>query len=103
MSNKTQPNGKAKTSNDISNEEIKFPINFDFKAVMDATIDDDENKQNLVDVFSLNKIKYAYHSKKISGKGTYVSFTYKITIVSKEVMNKFYVDLKAVKGLKFAL
>lgn len=103
MSKKTIQNGGIKSSKNMKNEEIKYPIRFEFKAVMDATINDDDNKENLVKVFKLNNIEYSYHNKKISGKGNYVSFSYKITIISKEVMTKFYVDLKSVEGLKFAL
>lgn len=103
MNKKAIQNGGIPSSKKITDEEIKYPIHFEFKAVMDATINDDINKENLVKVFKINDIEYSYHNKKVSGKGNYVSFTYKITIVSKEVMNKFYVDLKSVEGLKFAL
>jgi len=103
MSKKISSNGKPKTKVDLSEQEIKYPINFDFKALMDATINDDENKENIIEVFNKNNITYLYHDKKISTKGTYISFTFKITINSKDVMKKFYTDLKVVKGLKFAL
>jgi len=103
MNKKISSNGKPKIQVDLSDQEVKYPIDFDFKALMDATINDDENKENIIEVFQKNNIKYLYHDKKISTKGTYVSFTFKITIISKEVMQKFYADLKAVKGLKFAL
>lgn len=103
MSKKISSNGKPKTKVDLSDQEINYPIDFDFKALMDATINDDENKENIIAIFKKNNITYLYHDKKISTKGTYVSFTFKITITSKEVMQKFYADLKTVKGLKFAL
>lgn len=103
MNKRIISNGKPKSKVELSKQEINYPIDFDFKALMNATINDDENKQNIVAVFQENNIKYLYHDKKISTKGTYVSFTYKITIDSKEVMSKFYSDLKNVKGLKFAL
>ena len=103
MSKKINTNGSAKQMGEISTEEIIYPIDFDFKAVMDATIYDDDNKQSLIDVFNKFKINYQYSDKKISGKGTYASFTFKITIESKEIMKSFYEELKSIKGLKFAL
>lgn len=103
MKKKISSNGKAKSKVDLSEQEINYPIDFDFKALMDTTINDDENKENIIEIFQKNNIKYLYHDKKISSKGTYVSFTFKITINSKDVMQKFYADLKTVKGLKFAL
>ena len=100
---KISTNGGAKPAADFKKEEINYPISFDFKAMMDATINDDDNKQALVDVFDKLGIEHHYHDKKISSKGTYVSLTYKITIVSKEKMQQLYKDIKSVKGLKFAL
>mgnify|MGYP002639760248 CR=1 FL=1 len=103
MSKQINTNGKAKTTKDATNQEVVYPIDFEFKAVMDATVNDDDNKESLVEVFNKNKVKYLYHDKKISTKGTYVSFTYKVTIVDKKMMESLYADLKGVKGLKFAL
>ncbi len=101
--NKISTNGNIKPATDFNKEEINYPITFGLKAMMDATINDDENKEGLVEVFKKHGINYSYKDKKISSKGTYASFTYEITIVSKEVMQKLYADLKTVKGLKFAL
>lgn len=103
MKKKISSNGESKSKVDLSTQEINYPIDFEFKALMDATINDDENKKNIIEVFQKNNIKYLYHNMKMSSKGAYVSFTFKITIISKEVMQKFYADLKTVKGLKFAL
>jgi len=99
---KISANGGA-NKGPFNKEEINYPIEFNFKAMMDATINDDDNKQSLVEVFNRLAIKHFYHDKKISSKGTYVSFTYKITIVSKDKMKQLYAEIKLVKGLKFAL
>ncbi len=100
---KTSTNGEMKTAKDLKKEEIVYPITFEFKAMMDATINDDDNKVSLVEIFKKHSINYSYKDKKISSKGTYVSFTYEITIISKKIMHDFYTDLKTVKSLKFAL
>ena len=94
----------AKTNGKNGGEaEIKFPVTFNFKAMMDATINDDTNKEKLVEAFDKYAIEYLYEDKKISSKGTYVSFTYKITILNRPLMNDFYAHLKTIDSLKFAL
>jgi len=82
---------------------LTFPITFPLKAMMDAAIDDDVNRERLVDVFKILKISYAYTSKKISTKGKYVSFTYEITVINKAQFEKLYLLLRKVEGLKFAI
>ncbi|PLX14171.1 MAG: hypothetical protein C0598_01980 [Marinilabiliales bacterium] len=103
LKGKIKSNGIGKQAKDFNKEQVNYPITFNFKAMMDAHIDDDENKQSLAEAFNKFDIKHSYTDKKISSKGTYVSFTYKITIVSKQIMNEFYAHLKTVNGLKFAL
>jgi len=103
LKGKTKTNGKAKQPKDFNKEEINYPITFEFKAMMDGYIADDINKQSIVEAFNKFDIEYTYSDKKISSKGTYVSFTYRITIVSKVLMQEFYKHLKTVDGLKFAL
>ncbi len=73
------------------------------KAMMDATVDDDVNKERLVTVFKTLEINYSYSDKKISSKGKYVSFTYKIIVVNKIQFDKLYAGLSQVEGLKYAL
>lgn len=103
LKGKIKPNGSAKQPENFNKEEINYPITFNFKAMMDGYIADDINKQAVVEAFNKFDIKYSYSDKKISSKGTYVSFTYKITINTKEIMQDFYEHLKTVDGLKFAL
>ena len=100
---KLNGNGHFKTMADFEGREIEFPVTFHFKAVMTGTENDDDNKQKLVNVFLKHKIDYNYHDKKVSSKGSYVSFTYEITLGSREQMKKLYGDLKKIKALKFAV
>lgn len=106
-------NGNGKSSNkkltgesnpiDLKNQKIEYPVTYNLKAVMDGSIFDDDNKENLVKVFKELDIAYSYKDKKLSAKGTFVSFTYSVTIVSKDQMYKMYDQLRAIDGLKFAL
>ena len=100
---KSNGNGKLKSMADIEGKTIEFPVTFELKAVMMGTDMDTENKGKLVAVFDKLKIKHNYRDKKVSSKGTYTSFTFEVSLNSKEIMDKLYEDLKNVEGLKFAL
>ena len=88
---------------DMQGQTLKFPVSFNLKAVMTGTRFDDDNKQDIVSVFSKLNIAYTYLDKKVSKNGTYTSFTYKVTISSKDQMYKMYELLRAIENLKFAL
>ena len=100
---KSNGNGKLKSMADMKEKVIEFPVTFELKAVMMGTDMDAENKGKLVTVFDKLKIPHKYRDKKISSKGTYTSFTFGVSLDSKDIMDKLYADLKNVEGLKFAL
>jgi len=85
------------------NAKVEFPVTFDLKAVINTTISEKENMTNLVAVFDALKVNNSYIGNKKSSKGTYVSYNYKVTLISKSQLEKLYDDLKSVPGLKFAL
>ena len=95
--------GKSNPSTPFGNKEVIFPVTFMFKAVMDATLSDENNKASLVRVFEKSDIVNLFQHQKLSSKGNYISFTYKVTLVSKQQMYNMYNQLKEIQGLKFAL
>lgn len=102
--NKTQNgNGNIKSTADIQEQQIDFPVTFKLKAVMVGSENDEDNKQKLVNVFSSNSVDYKFLDKKLSSKGSYASFSYEVTLNSREQMNKLYEDLKKIEELKFAV
>jgi putative lipoic acid-binding regulatory protein len=88
---------------DLKSQKVNYPVTFKLKAVMDGTRFDDDNKNDLVTVFKNLNIDYSYLDKKLSTKGTYVSFTYKVTLADQDQMYKMYDGLRAIESLKFAL
>ena len=88
---------------DLKGKEVEYPVTYNMKAVMDGSRFDDDNKEDIVNVFKNLDIVYSFLDKKLSSNGTYVSFTYKVTITSKDQMYKMYAELRAIKSLKFAL
>ncbi len=96
-------NGKGKSINDLEGKEIEFPVTYKLKAVMIVADDEDGNTKKLVNVFTNLHIEHKYLNKKISSKGSYISYTYEVSIDSREQMNLLYAELKKIKELKFAV
>lgn len=84
-------------------EDLKFPITFHLKAVLEISTGEEKHKQNLEAVFKSLEIDYLFKNNKSSNKGNYISFTYRVKLISKAQMEQLYEVLKGVEGLKFAL
>lgn len=97
-SEEIQNNQKA-----IENAKIEFPVSFVLKAVMNTTLSDKVNKDNLEEVLKNLKVKSSFIDSKKSSKGTYISYHYNVKLEDKPQLDKLYADLKMVDGLKFAL
>lgn len=100
---KKHHNGGAKNSNPFKDKKIEFPVTFQLKAVMVEDGKNAGNKEKLEAVFVNQEVTNCFISDKISSKGSYISYTYSVTLTSKEQMERMYDDLKTVEGLKFAL
>jgi putative lipoic acid-binding regulatory protein len=87
----------------MNNQELQFPVTYQLKVVMTASLSDAENKQQLITVFNRLNIEYVYQSQNKSSKGVYVSFTYEVTLNDRQAMNRLYALLKEIENLKFAL
>lgn len=101
--NENRVNGKGKSIKDLEGTEIEFPVTYKLKAVMIGTEDEDGNTKKLVNVFTSLHIEHKYLDKKVSSKGSYISYTYEVSIDSREQMNTLYAELKKIKELKFAV
>ncbi len=101
---KAPHNGGSNNGNkDLANAKIEFPVTFQLKAVMDKTSTDDGNKEKIVEVLNSLEIKNKYLDRKASSKGTYTSYNYQVTLVSKLQLETLYDKLKTMPGLKFAI
>lgn len=98
-----KPNGKPKNASNLDEKKIEFPVTFNLKAVMAGTDSNASNKEKVESVFDKLGVKHSYNDKKVSSKGTYTSFTFEVTLNSREKMDALYDALKNVDGLKFAL
>jgi len=100
---KSNGNGNLKSIAAMEGKIIEFPVSYELKAVMLGSGKDEESKVKLVAVFHQFQIKHNYLTKKVSSKGTYTSFTYKISLKSRKQMDDLYAALKLLEGLKFAV
>lgn len=101
---KDSPNGGAKNKqNQFGNAEIEFPVTFVLKAVMDKLGSDEVNMEIIQMVLDNNEIKSKFKNSVNSSKGTYTSYHYEVTLISKLQMETMYAELKTLPGLKFAL
>lgn len=96
-------NGKLKKINEIKQEPISYPVTYDLKAVMEGTMETEKSKSLISEILTRHKLKFHYKSKKHSSKGSYVSFTFQVTIGSQQQLQEVYNDLKRLEGLKFAV
>ncbi len=107
MTDDSRKQGKIEMRNTapvkIDNRELQFPVTYRLKTVMTASLNDRENKKQLIHIFDELKIGYLYQSKNKSSKGSYVSFTYEVTLKNRQTMNRLYALLKKIENLKFAL
>ncbi|MCF6171851.1 MAG: DUF493 domain-containing protein [Bacteroidales bacterium] len=101
--NKIKANGNIKSTAQPEGKTIEFPVTFELKAVLSGLVSDADNKKSLTTVFIRLKVKHDFRHKTVSSKGTYASFTYEVTLNSKQQMDQLYAGLKQLEGLKFAL
>lgn len=103
MKHHSNGNGNLKKIEEIKQEPITYPVTYDLKAVMDGAEESEVSKNKISEVLDNHKLNYHYKSKKHSSKGSYVSFTFHVTIESQQQMQEVYNDLKKLEGLKFAV
>lgn len=107
MSNSQKQRPKEETENNtpmrMNNQELSFPVTFRLKVVLTTSLTDTENKEQLTNIFNALNIGYLYYGKNRSRKGSYVSFTYEVTLNNRQTMTRLYALLKEIENLKFAL
>ena len=101
MGNNGGSNGRA--CNLFGRESVKYPVKFDLKAIIDASIDAKESISSMEAIFKKFDVAFENWRQKSSSGGKYISYTVTIDIVNQKQLEDVYAELKKVKGLKFAL
>jgi len=84
-------------------DSVNYPVNFDLKAIIDASIKPEKSISSLEAVLNNNKIPFENWRQKSSSGGKYTSYTVSVEFQDNETLEKVYKELKSVPGLKFAL
>lgn len=104
LNNKLNGNGGHKpVSGPLENKKLKFPVSYRLKAVLEASLGEEQDRQNLEIVFDSLQVAYTFHDRRSSSKGNYISYTYQVTLHNRPQMLELYEKLKDVEGMKFAL
>ena len=84
-------------------EQISFPVTFNLKIIMDATIPEEQNIKNIEEVLDDLEIPKKSMGKRLSSSGRYMSFTYEVMIREHPILKALYKNLKSLPGIKFAV
>jgi len=84
-------------------DSVNYPVKFDLKAIIDASIKATESIASLEKVLNKHKVSFENWRQKSSSGGKYISYTVSVDIESQKMLEDVYKDLKKVPGLKFAL
>jgi putative lipoic acid-binding regulatory protein len=84
-------------------ERLQFPVYFDLKVIMDATIPDHENKEQLVQILDELKISSHRWHERLSASGRFITFTINIELTGYDQMQSLYQKLRGIPGIKFAI
>ena len=96
-------NGGNEQENVFGDEEIKFPVNYDLKVILDNTGNKKLHQDAIEGILKKNKVSFANWRSKLSSNDKYISFTVNVNIHSHDQMRKLYEGLKTLKGIKLAL
>lgn len=84
-------------------ESVKYPVKFDLKAIIDATIKPEDSIKAMEKLFKEFKVPFSDWRQKSSSGGKYISYTVSVDIDNQKQMDELYSALKKLPGLKFAL
>jgi putative lipoic acid-binding regulatory protein len=96
-------NGKNGQDKVFGDEEVKFPVNYDLKVILDNKGDKEVLREAIKIVLNQHKVSFSNWRSKFSSNEKYISFTVNVNIYSHDQMTKLYDGLKAIDGIKLAL
>ena len=96
-------NGGGKVCNLFNRQSVNYPVKFDLKAIILASIKSDDSIAAMEELFKKFEVPFSNWRTKSSSGGKYLSYTVSVDIATHEILEKLYTELKTVPGLKFAL
>lgn len=84
-------------------QEIKFPVSFALKAILDNSIAEENHIKELKSILLKLGIAYKNFSSKLSSNGKYISISVGVKVDDRKSFDGLYVELKKTPGIKYAL
>lgn len=84
-------------------EHVEFPVTFDLKVVLEATIPEDSSRDEMKSIFTDLDIPFNETGRRLSSKGNYISFTFNVYIDSREKLHELFDRIRSVPGIRFAI
>lgn len=96
-------NGGDKNKKPFGDEQVKFPVSYDLKVILDNNNPVDDIQKAIEKVLKQHKVSFTDFRSKLSSNDKYISFTVSVSIASHEQMTSLYESLKSIPGIKLAL
>ncbi|MFA8450769.1 MAG: DUF493 family protein [Bacteroidales bacterium] len=87
----------------FGDKKIKFPTSYIIKLIVDSKTPENISRSEFEKIATKLKVPYGGWTKKESSKGTYTSYSSKITLRDEKTMKQLYADLKSMTNLKLAI
>ena len=95
-------NGDAKYCHTFG-DSVKYPVRFDLKAIIEASISPEESITSLESVFIKHKVPFSNWRQKSSSGGKYISYNVSVVVDSRETMNHIDRQLRNIVGVKMVM
>jgi len=82
---------------------VEYPVSFELKVILNSDTEDKIHRRNLELVLEDTNVKYSFIKSSISSKGSYISITMEVVMVSESQMHQMYEKLKLLPGIRFAI
>ncbi len=79
---------------ELSKADIDFPVNFDLKIIVTSAKESEEHRKELESVLSDLDIPCSNWRERVSSKGSYLSYTVNVTVMSRELFDRMYLTFR---------
>ncbi len=90
-------------NNPLENQEIIFPVTYVLKVVVTQNMSAEHHQSLIEELLSREKVPFRFIDVKHSGKGTYLSFSFQVTLTDRAHMTALYVALRGLPWIKMAI
>jgi len=85
------------------NKEIKFPVSYTLKVILENSIDEKNHLKELKSVLLKLGVEYKSFSSRLSSNKKYISISVGIKVDDRTTFDSLYMELKKIPGIKYAI